>query len=97
MEKEVIAANIESLERGTFIIMYEEDSPVDSGIILDVNRFEKVIEFLSNKQECTLSLIGDPESNIWHISHEDLDGRPCFSQRGSAYTIRENDRRIPLS
>jgi hypothetical protein len=96
MEKEINAAMIPELEVGTFIVLYLE-KPVDSGIILDKNKLNYTIDFLSNQKEDTVRLIGDPESNIWAICHKNLDGTPCFSQRGDFFTIRATDRRVQLA
>jgi len=98
METIITIANLSDVERGAFIIIYEDEKPIDSGIILEIRKSQNVILFesASKKEQAILSFISSNDYNVWFPAFEGPNHKLCYSRRGSCYSLRETDRRIPL-
>lgn len=96
--KTITIHNFSELEVGTFIVIYENETPVDSGVILEIKGSGNTLSFksASKKGEPELLLGTDKDLDIWFPLFEDLDRELCFSKNGPFYKLVESKRRIPL-
>ena len=97
--KTITIQNFGELGVGTFLLIYENEVPVDSGVILEIEKGKKntlTFKSASKKDEPKLLLGTDKDTDIWFPVFEDLDHELCFSRRGPFYKLVESQRRIPL-
>lgn len=86
--------------KGTFVIIYEGEKAIDSGIITETQESQGLIVFksASKKEEEPMSLIWNSNYEGWSPAFEGpMTGQMVFSQRGACYNLRENERRIPIA
>ena len=96
--KAITIQNFGELGVGTFLLIYENEVPVDSGEILEIKGSRNTLTFksASKKGEPELLLGTDKDLEIWFPVFEDLDHELCFSRNGPFYKLVESQRRIPL-
>ena len=98
MERIISITDIPNLESGTFVIIYEGLKAIDSGVITETQESKGLIVFKSaSKKEELMPLIWNSEYDGWAPAFEDpMTSRMVFSQRGACYSLKEDERRIPL-
>lgn len=98
MKKIISITDISDLENGTFVIIYEDLKAIDSGVITEMQESQGLIVFKSaSKKEEPMPLIWNSTYDGWSPAFEDpVTGQMIFSQRGACYSLKEDERRIPL-
>lgn len=98
MERIISITDIPDLESGTFVIIYEGLKAIDSGVITEMQESQGLIVFKSaSKKEEPMSLIWNSTYDGWSPAFEDpMTCQMVFSQKGACYSLKEDERRIPL-
>lgn len=98
MKKIITINDLPDLETGTFVILYEGLKTVNSGVITEMQESQELIVFKSaSKKEEPMPLIWNSTYDGWSPAFEDpVTGQMVFSQRGTCYNLKEDERRIPL-
>lgn len=85
--------------KDTFVILYEGEKAIDYGIITEVQESQGLIIFKSSakKDEEPTPLMWYDEYDAWAPAFEEpMTGGMVFSKKGVCYSLRENERRMPV-
>lgn len=103
MERNLTAADLPDLEIGTYVIIYEDQKPVDSGIVMGANSFLNTLDLritsnpAHNPSKPALTFVFKTEVDAWFLRFEGLANQQCHNPQGPSYILKETDRRIPLA
>ncbi len=65
------------LKQYDFIILRQGQKEFDGGLILEIDRRQGVIRYLSPKKEDLITLTFQPGTNRWRFSNQDFPDQPA--------------------
>jgi hypothetical protein len=96
MERNLTAVDLPDLEIGTYVIIYEGEKPLDSGIVMGANSFLNTVDLKSTSDQSTSTFVFKTEIDAWFLRFEGLANQQCYNPKGPSYFLKETDRRIPI-